>query len=343
MKLKVGIYVDSIAARFLCFFVLSCVSVFGAGHEYEQCIELRKGWNAVVMQVCPDGIYPSIVFGETVVDVVAHLRVEEKLQQFVTDPTVDMMRKAGWKVWYAPNRPDSFLSTLGMISANETYLLHATEDAVLNLRGEVKWAKRSWKPNSYNLVGFSLDKQSPPTFDEFFSGSLAHAEQLIYRMHNGTWQKVLKPASTFMRNGEAFWIYCADASDYDGPVSVEITGEGGVCVVDDTECELTLKNTVAFPVAVNLVHDGDANFVPLSVKVRVINPENTGFSDEQAPLGGANWNQSLPSMPAGGAICLPLQLRSSECEYGVERKSLLRVKTDLGTEFLVPVTGLREK
>lgn len=329
------------------FFVVVLTWVFtplaNATHRLEQRVALQKGWNAVELTVRPDGLYPTTVFSNSVVDIVAHLDVKETLNQFVTDPTVDLMRQAGWRVWYAPSRADSFLTDLTRMDANESYLIHATEAGELVIWGDVEWDPHTWKPASFNLIGFSLDPQSPPTFEEFFAGSAAHAGQPIYRMAEGVWREVLDPAATFMRDGEAFWIYCADASDYGGPVSVETASAAGVYVADELPCDLIFKNTVGFPVEVTLVHQGDAEYVPLSVVIRVRNEDGTGFSDESFFLGAADWSQSLPALQAGDSIRLPLTLRAAECACGVERKSLLCVKTDLGTELWVPVTGLREE
>lgn len=94
------------------------------------------GWNAVYLEVDPADPSPESVFGGLPVDAVAAYDAPVSGAQFVKNPGVDMSLASGWAVWYAPQRPDAFLSNLYEMQGAKPYLVHATTNATLSLSGE---------------------------------------------------------------------------------------------------------------------------------------------------------------------------------------------------------------
>src|SRR5436190_2070422 len=167
-----------------------------------QTISLHKGWNAVQLMVTPTDPTPATVFSGTPIAIAATYFGATSSAQFIQNPTSTEWKKEGWGVWYAPARADGFLSTLNGIAGNRAYLIYSKQDFTWNVTGEVSFAKVQWKSDSFNLVGFCLDPNSPPTFDKFFKGSTAHQPGRIYRLVNDQWVLVSSTAATTMKSGE---------------------------------------------------------------------------------------------------------------------------------------------
>jgi hypothetical protein len=173
-----------------------------------QTLALAAGWNAVFLEVDPTESEPAILFAAHPVDVVATLGTPTPAAQFVRNAGVDLFKAYGWAVWYAPARPDAFLSTLYAVQGGKAYLIHATTNAALTVSGTVPPLQMNWIPDAFNFAGFAVQNPGAPTFEQFFGGSTAHQHNRIYRLVNGTWRQVLDPGAQTMRAGEAFWIYC---------------------------------------------------------------------------------------------------------------------------------------
>ena len=199
-----------------------------AGAKREQVIQLQAGWNAVHLEVIPDERRPSLLLEGTPVDVVARYYRRISSVEFIEDPADSPWNRESWGVWYAPGREDSFLSNLHAIDGNQCYLIHATSAFQWSLTGEVRHVRRSWRNESFNLVGFTVDPQAPPTFARLFEGAGGRIGGKIYRLQNDRWVKVLSPAATAVRPGEAFWTYCEGNTDFQGPLEVEIAATGAL-------------------------------------------------------------------------------------------------------------------
>src|SRR5436190_8895501 len=237
-----------------------CIATFafvmytcGAEHSRTQQVSLQRGWNAVFLEVAPENTDPAAIFAGLPIDVVATYLSRSSSAQFLTDPGAKMFKDAGWGVWYAESRPDAFLKTLHTIAGMQAYLIRVTADCVWSVTGTVQSQETTWTPNSYNLVGFSVHAQAPPTFAQFFSGSSAHNHNKIYRLANGAWRRVSNPAAETMRSGEAFWVYCQGNSTYRGPVRVETKTRHGVLLNGGT-ARLTLRNETGYPITPTLEH-----------------------------------------------------------------------------------------
>lgn len=330
--------------RMLAFFVMLVVGyqvTYGAVLR-TQVFELQEGWNAIALDVDPVVRDPEVVFANTSVDIVASYEGTVFTQQFSVNSGADLVSELGWATWYAPSRDDSFLSELGAVYGRSVYLVHATSDITVSIEGTVNCISLSWIADNYNLVGFSLDAQAAPTFTEFFGGSAAHKNSSVYRLTGGVWKKIIDPANTAMKSGEAFWIYTDGASSYQGPLEVT-AGLGGSLTLRQGKVEdVIIKNRTDYPLTPRIVHVVPADKqLPLSIVVDVVGGVWEGIQRVAAELGDGSWEVDLPALDAGAGFEIPLAVQADKLNVA-RGESLLCIKSDLGTEVWIPVTGFRE-
>ncbi len=312
----------------------------GANPLLTQSVSLQAGWNAVFLEVTPTNGAADALLAGTPIDTVASHFDSPSFSQFATSPNANMLSEMGWGIWYAPDRPDAFLGTLRQIQGQRAYLVHATEPFVWLVRGTVEPPQVLWVPDVYNFVGFGVDEQAGPTFAQFFAGSPAHADPQIYRLTNGEWKKVANPASTVMRAGEGFWIYCSGSSDFQGPLRVEGQTFAGLSLRGGVE-NLVLRNQADHPVTPTIRHVAlDLPPVPLSVVVQVVGDPADPVQEQAVPL-NAGEVQAMPALEAGESIRVPLIARLSEMNE-TYHYSLLEITTDVGTVIRIPVYAIRE-
>jgi len=305
-----------------------------------QTLALRQGWNAVFLEVYPVESEPGPLFANTPIDIVASYYGRSSSAQFVSDPSADLFKKAGWGVWYAENRPDSFLKTLHAINGQQGYLIHSKSDFTWTLTGAVVPPDVSWESGAFNFVGFSVHPMAAPTFAQFFRGSAAHRHNRIYRLVNGTWRRVNDPSAETMRSGEAFWIFCDGASRYQGPLRVEPPVRQGL-VLGTGVGSLVLRNETDHPVAATVEHiNTGPDPVPLSIVIGAIGETTSELTSVSAPKPAGAWTQALPALEAGVAMRIPLETRLQEMRTYAQG-SLLKISSDVGTEVWIPVIGVR--
>ena len=317
----------------------SLASAAQGGVAINQTLALSPGWNAVYFEVDPADPAPARVFAGLPVDAVATHDAVPGGGQFVKDPGANLALAQGWAVWYAPSRPDAFLSNLYEVQGAKAYLVHATTNATLVLSGDVPPALPTWKPDAFNFVGFPLQGPGAPTFAQFFAGSPAHSPGRIYRLAGGKWRQVTAPSAESMRPGEAFWIFCNGASDYPGPLQVSTPSPFGLFLSPRGGSEIVFRNRTSHPVACRLAHTADPDApVPLSVEIDVLDEAAGGMRKLWLHLPAGDWEQPLPPLEPGAAIRLPLKLRVQDMPPG-ERRSQITVLTDLGTRTVLSVTA----
>ena len=333
------------AARLEVVWCLSVLMVQWAAMEVsavtrEQIIPIEKGWNAVFLEVHPENPEPSNVFGGTPVEIAAALYRPVTPAQFATNPSADLLRQTGWGVWYADRRADAFLSSLHSIYGQRAYLIYASANFVWKVTGTVLPPEIVWAPDSFNFVGFAVRPQAGPTFAQFFSGSKAHQMNRIYRLVGGTWKRVADPSAEAMRSGEAFWIYCAGASKFQGPLKVETTTRKGLTPGVSGD-DLRLRNQANYPVTATIEHvPGTGSPVPLSL---VITALGGGFPPTRAvstPLPEGAWSQRLPALEQGETLKVPFEARAGS-SHQETRASILKISSDAGTEIYIPVFSRR--
>lgn len=306
----------------------------------QQAVQLRKGWNAVFLEVAPLDPDPAKVFAGTPVDIAAAFNGPLSSAQFMTDPGANLFRLAGWSVWYAGSRPDAFLKTLHAITGQQGYLIHAKADFAWTVSGRVLPPLVRWQADAFNFVGFAVDPVAGPTFAQFFSGSPAHNHNRIYRLENGVWRQAGNPAAEAMRAGEAFWIHCAGPSEYQGPLLVEAGSRTGLTLGAARDA-IVLRNQTRHPVGVTMEHvvtGGEP--VPMAIVILAVGDTNAPVRNIASPQPDGAWSQPIPAIAAGQAIRVPLQLRQ-EAMKSARQTSLLKFSTDLGTVTWIPVYGFR--
>lgn len=305
-----------------------------------QTIQLAAGWNAVFLEVEPLNPDPAVVFAGTPVEVVGGFVARTASAQFVSNPGANLFRRAGWGVWYSPDRPDAFLKTLHGIHARQGYLIESRQAFTWNITGQVVSEEVRWQPNAYNLVGFSVVETGAPTFGQFFAGSTAHRHDRLYRLEQGVWRKVVDASGESMRSGEAFWIYCDGASTYQGPLGVQTAFGHQLSLGRGTDA-LTLRNATSHPLTPQLELVATSGPpVPMSVIIKAVGGK-TLTETLTAAKPAAAWTQPLPALEAGAAVRLPFEARL-EAMTQAYQTSLLKVSTDLGTVNWLPVVALRK-
>ena len=313
------------------------------GYHRSQKIELKKGWNAVYLEVDPEDPDPGQFVKGTPIDIVATLFVRRSTAQFSSDPEANLLREEGWAVWYAETRPDSFLSDLAAVSGGRAYLIHSVSDFILNVEAPSStWSNVSWKSNSYNFVGFSVKDRAGPTFKQFFDPSKSHRDSSIYRLKDGKWVRVEEKSSESIRSGEAFWIYCKGSSKYGGPLEVSTGSSYQGMVIGTGGGNFTLRNLTDHPVSTSLsqiVPSGKGQ--PMDFALRVLDGPEDPIRTEPIAFPSGNWEKDLLVLEPEQAITVPFIPRTREMSEPIHR-SLFRVDTDLGTVHWIRVTSFRE-
>jgi hypothetical protein len=300
-----------------------------------QTLQLQRGWNAVFLEVTPTNTDPATVIHDLPIDIVATFLRADSAVQFIKDPAMIGWKQEGWGVWYAPARPDAFLRTLFALDGNRAYLVHAGQACVWNLEGYVFHEPVRWKADSFNLVGFCLDPQSPPTFEKFFAGSAAHRHHRIYRLMDGHWTLVANPTGTVMRAGEALWVHCRGSSDYQGPLSVKLPAGRQLVLDEGGQAQVVLANAANDPSAVRIETVGPGGGLPLTYVVRGI---TTGRMDD-LPL-DLPADHRIPTLEPGEQTALRLRVRH-ERMTAPSQGALLRFSHECGAQVWVPVMARR--
>ncbi len=286
------------------------------------------------MQVYPEQEDPADLFSNTPITVAASYFASGSPVEFVRDPSQIEWRREGWGVWYGPERPDAFLTSLHAIYGNRAYLLYSEHDYVWNLEGNVLFEHARWRSDSFNLVGFTLNSQAPPTFRQFFSGSSAHWPGRIYRLVGGKWSPVTDLDGTPMKSGEAYWVYCRGGSDYQGPLRVEIASGKGILFAQNDLSRVVVANASPDPTEISTQLVGGE--VGLSYQVRALAPNS--IQNLYLRLAA---QQDLAQLEPGKSTSLTLQIRREEMTSSVGT-ALLKISNDIGVECWVPVVAHRE-
>jgi len=211
----------------------------------------------------------------------------------------------------------------------------AQQDFILAVRGEVAFEPVRWKNDSFNFLGFGLDAQSPPTFAKFFSGSTAHQPNRVYRLVNDQWMLVTSPGGTRMRSGEAYWVFCKGGSDFQGPLTVQISGVDRLAFGGLGESSVLFVNRSTDPFSLKVETHSGVLGLPLSYIVRGITDGR--MADHYLDFTALH---QLPSLEPSQKSGLWLKLRRERMTRA-EQGTLLRISTDAGVELWIPVTGTR--
>lgn len=190
-----------------------------------QTVSLRVGWNAVFLEVEPYPPQCDQQFAGLPINSVWTYDSRFSPVEFVQDPGELSPDLPEWRFYAPPVSPHAFATNLFVLQAETAYLIHASAAATWNIVGQPQLGKTSWKAGSYNLVGFPVDPAQPPTFAAWFAGSADHAP-LDIRTLGATdqWERVTTPASTTIQAGRAYWVFCYEPSEFQGPVNLGLDG-----------------------------------------------------------------------------------------------------------------------
>jgi hypothetical protein len=319
----------------LSFFALLLIfsSRLAQGQALIQTIPLKAGWNAVFLEVEPQERDLARAFAGTPVQVVATFFPQSHPAPYLRKPGDAPWREEGWATWYAPSRPDAVVTSLHDLGGCRPYLIESAADYTLTVTGQVKIKTVRWQPNTYNFLGFSVDPVAPPTFEKFFAASAAHRQQKIYRLVDGAWTPVRDLARERMAPGEAYWVYCAGGSDYQGPVRVRIAGEGlnlGAFARDGT---IELANVSSETQRLVVESVGGTSSLPLSYVNQDLTLLQTTFPKLPSRL-------TLPQIEPGRSHFLRLAARREDMTAS-SQSALLRISNGEGVQVWLPVTAAR--
>ena len=157
----------------------------------------------------------------------------------------------------------------------------------------------------------------------------------VYRLLNNQWTLVANTTNTPMAAGEACWVYCRGASDYQGPITIKSSSGDTISFGSTAESPIMLENRTADPVSVKVETVSGADVVPLGYVVRGITTGKMTDITFDLPA------QYLPpAIEAKQTSWLWLALKREKLAKATQ-SSLLKISTDSGAEVWLPVTGTR--
>lgn len=304
-----------------------------AGVERPQAIQLHAGWNAVFLEVQPASLKPDDLFSQLPVDTVASFFPGQQEAQYLRNPGDAPWRDEGWLVWYAPSKPEAFLSTLHAIQAFRPFMVHARTNFTWTVSGEARATSLAWHPNTCTFTGLPVDPAAPPTFAQFFAGSPAHQRLRIFRLQNDTWSLITSPATDRVQSGEAYWIQTDGASVYQGPLRIKLPAAGQLAFdLHGTSRTIEFANEAAGATAqVKIEVVSQSNTLPL----RTVARDASTLRPVRTALPGAT---ALPPIAPGQSTALRIE-PNRDAMPGSQASTLLRVTDGRGTQQWIPVSA----
>jgi hypothetical protein len=318
-----------------------------------QTLNLRAGWNAVFLEVQPDPPECDIVLANQPIESVWAWNSHFSTVQYVTDPNSLLPGEPDWLNYVPPGSPNRVTVNLFILQGGRSYLIKTTASTTLTIRGHPVMRTPDWLADSFNLAGFYVSSNTPPTFLSFFAPSPAHAGQPVFRLNSaGSWVQVASPSTTALTPGESFWIRCAGASTYPGFLNLTFQS-GRALDFGRTLVEQTLRiknsssNTTTF--TIKRLSSGAppgpnspalAGDVPLSYWQMNLGNNQIGWVALTGPL-------TSPPMAPGAEWALRLAVRRADMTpfalpagyTDALYQSLLEVTDGLGSRVLVPVSA----
>jgi hypothetical protein len=344
----------SIGGRLAVFAAALCVCTLSASAQWiTQTLNLRQGWNAVFLEVQPEPADCDRLLAGLPIQSVWAWNKRFASVQYVQDPSTLLPGQPDWLTYLPPSDPSRATANLFTLDGGRPYLIKVASATKLTLHGTPLIRSVDWISDSFNLVGFNVASNNPPTFQSFFWPSPAHAGQPMFRLSAaGTWQQVISPSTTSLNPGECYWVRCSGYSTYPGLTKV-IFEQGRSLDFGRTLIEQTLRvrntstNSITFT-ARKLASAGPpttsypalAGEVPLSYWRMNLTSKQVGWVALSASL-------SSPPIAPGAEWALRLAVRRVDmASFSVPAgysdalyQSLLEVTDGLGSHFVVPVTA----
>jgi hypothetical protein len=316
-------------------FLLGFPRLAGADATVTQTFQLSPGWNAIFLAVQPEPDNPATLFAELPVDSVWTFFQPASSVQFIQNPDEQQWNREAWGAYFQiPEK--AHLTNLFAVPGGRAYLvkLAGTEPVTWTVSGRPHTRDQVWASDSFNLVGFRTDPAAPPTFADYLAPSTAHAGQAIFRLgDSGDWEFVDAPGSEPVRPGTAYWVYCAGASRYQGPLEIQLPGLAGLDFGP-------YQNTLTVALHNRSDQARTVSVVPLTAAVDLAYrtfDSATGIF-EWPPLAG------MPGFTVGPGGWHNLRIAVRRETLAAERaESVVRISDDLGTQLLVPVFVEKEE
>lgn len=299
-----------------------------------QTIDLVEGWNAVFLEVTPAETDPEAAFEDTPVVQAATFFAGHSPVLFIQDPEETNWSRPGWHRWAPPGTPASRLNNLYALQSDRAYLLYSTADYTWRVTGTVRFLKRRWIPDSFNLTGFHVDETTPPTFAQFFEGSDAHSSLRIYGLTGNQWTRITDPSATNIASGRAYWVYCDGGSNHQGPLKLSLPGSGDILDFSGPlhELEIEIFNGSPNPLSFTITPVA-GNPVPLLLAKRNIRGERVVTYEPLTTYAPA-------ALERGEKDRIRLAVRRGEITDEVVF-GLLKIADDLGNRFYIQVRAER--
>jgi len=277
-------------ARWLVLAAFALAAPAAAQPQWTQTFDLVPGWNAIYLHVQPLVTDPEIVFAGLDVRSVWTRGVEPGSVEFIADPADALRKQRGWLAYVPPDRDESIGPELAdnrlvNIQGGRGFLIEIEgEPATLRVTGRPLLPVIPWQANRFNLVGFPIDPDNPPTFAAYFAPSEAHRNQPVYRLlASGVWQRIAAPNAEEMRYGEAYWVFSASGSDFIAPLAVEVpTSSGFNYGATVSDLLLSLTNRSAGAVTIGIRDLGSPDSVPLSY-LKIVSEPGPDLGEFQWP------------------------------------------------------------
>ncbi len=310
--------------------------------QWTQTFDLVPGWNAIYLSVRPNASDPAQVFDGVPVASVWTRGVEPGAVEFIGDTDDALLSQRGWLA-YVPDGRDEALApaladrVLESVEGNRGYLIQLEGEPIqLSITGTPLIPVINWQGNAFNLVGFPIDPEDPPTFRSYFSGSPAQNDQPVYQLlASGVWEPITAPNAAEMRYGEAYWVFSASQSDFIGPLAVSVPSSSGLAYGRSVpDFAVSLHNLLDQTVTVSLQELGSPDTVPLSYK----SIETQAGPDH----GKAKWpdlGDSLEiSVPRRGFRTADLAVRRGDFSQA-EVATVVSINNGAGMRWILPLTA----
>lgn len=310
------------------FILLTLLATSAGAQTVSQTFQLRNGWNSIWLEVEPTNSEISVVFAGLPVSSV-WTYVPPGAVEFIQDQSEDLFNQPGWLPYFPESRPEAFLTKLHTVNALRSYLVKITNGPrTLSITGRPVVRAAKWVAGSFNLRGFPVNPAQLPTFSTFFSPSASHAGQRIYQLRdNGQW--LLVNAGDTMKHGEAYWAFCNGASTYQGPLGFTLEPGDGLdygTLLNEIMQHYKNESPGARTICLQDLRTG----------------ANTPLSYQDFLSNRLTW-VNLPAprcFTLDGSATLDGFLAMRRKDFvGTNYGSILEVKDDIGTRYLVSVTA----
>lgn len=316
--------------------ILSPLQLLAAEVSYQQTFELNPGWNAVYLEVQPDNNdIDQMLAGVPVESVWRWIPKGVGQVEFIQNPAEGLQNINGWHGYFPFPKPESFLTNLFTLRANQAYLIKLAGSKTVSwtISGRPHVRKTRWHSDSFNLVGLPVEPGLEPTFGDYFASSTAHADQPIYRLSSGgVWELVEQPHASPVKTGEAYWIYTNGQSEYQGPMEVSLEyGDALEYKASLTSQRIIVENHTDIPTAITVRRHGDA-----------VNPIPMAFELVDSDTNERSWPalQDTLSYSIAAQNDVIFNFSLTRVDFIQERmEEILEITNGLGSRVLVHVGG----